>query len=842
MLAALAVSMCGAAPTTELKARIAPQPLSQALAAFADQTSLQLIYESALADGRHSNGAPAGLSVSAALTRILEGTGLQFEFLDAETVRLLPAAKAAAAKPQSIPEPRGGAQSVDQRLVEIVVTATKREEPLNKVPLSMYVLSAEAMDAAGVHDIEDIGMLVPGLQYGFSTQYGPGTYTDLSLSGILPANSRSNTVGIYVDDVPIHLRHTVFSYAFPLTFDLERVEVLRGPQGTLFGTGTAAGAIRFITREPSVTDVTGLTRLEVAQTDGGGTSFEAAAAGNAPLVEGLLGIRASAWFRRDGGYVDRVDPLTGATVEPDSNRKSSGALRVALALVPVEGLRITPALSYQSVDIHDTPSFYTYLSDPAAGVLQNGKLLRQPAFDRFGIASLELDADLGSAAALTSVTSYFDRTANETVDETNAAGVTYYGGFGNPLGPAYPTSYDQAVATQLGAHQIQLTQELRLASRNPEATLSWVAGLFYSHAREEGVRVTYAVVAPQDIGIYSDDYNVETEKAVFGEASIAISSRWRASLGARLGWTHANAVQREAGFANTGVAPYSQIVGPDEPALTPRFSIAYQADEFNLVYVSLAKGFQAGGVLSGGPPAQCHGVAVPNRVGSDSVWNYELGVKDLLFDRRLQLAATAFFIRWNGIQLSVVDPCGNPYTANAGTADSRGFDLTADAVLGHVLRMSLALGYVDAHYTNTVLAPDGHAIVTRGTVVGGLPSPPPPWSGTAMIEYDVPWGRRLTLYARALDVVHSHNPGPYSEEGDPRSSVYDPTLRADPATKLLSLQLGIVYSGLDVKLSASNVFNSHPTLQLDDDAAGSSLHYASTFRSRTLSLTATQRF
>ena len=236
------------------------------------------------------------------------------------------------------------------------------------------------MDAAGIKGISEIAAVTPGVEYDYDTQFGPGILTTLGIRGI-KSDIGAPTTGVYIDDVPIQWRQSRFGNAYPVTFDLTRVEVLRGPQGTLFGAGAEGGAVRFITTEPSMTEFTGLYRAEVSQTEYRGPSFETGAAAGGPIVDGRVALRISAWYRDDGGYVNRINPFTGATVDSEANRASSRALRAAVVFAPTESLRITPALSYQSVGRHDSPIFYPYLSNPSAGAFNNGKLLRQPSTD-----------------------------------------------------------------------------------------------------------------------------------------------------------------------------------------------------------------------------------------------------------------------------------------------------------------------------------------------------------------------------------------------------------------------------------------------------------------------------
>jgi outer membrane receptor protein involved in Fe transport len=301
--------------------------------------------------------------------------------------------------------------------------------------------------------------------------------------------------------------------------------------------------------------------------------------------------------------------------------------------------------------------------------------------------------------------------------------------------------------------------------------------------------------------------------------------------GLRLGRFHDAAYDRNGGFANPGLPPVIAGSGHEHLPPTPRLDLTYQLDSHNFFYAAIAKGFRNGG-RNGSAPIPCPTDAYPTTFAADSVWSYEVGAKNQLFDQRLQFDVSVYDIRWNNIQEHVDDVCGNGFTTNSGAARSTGFDLTADAILTDRLRVSLAVGFVDVRYTRTVANPGGTIIVDRGAQVGGVPSVPAPWSGTVTVRYDWPI-EAGSAYLRMENIVRSHNPGPFSEL-NPRNIDYEPQLRADPATDMLNLSIGFHRSCADIKFFVTNALNSLPVLQAIADAAGSSLVYAYTLRPRTV--------
>jgi len=400
-----------------LSADIAAQPLTQALAAFAQQTGLQLIYVSAIAEAQQSKGVRAGVSLSEALTHLLDDTGLRFQFLNPRTVRIYaPPPRRTVFQVASASEPHTSRHRATPAvaLEEVIVTATRREERAGKVPISMVVWTPEAMESSGVKGITEIGALTPGVEFDFDSVAAPGLYTTLVIRAV--TGMHGATTGVYIGDTPVPAaRGDTFGRSFPWAFDLERVEVLRGPQGTLLGQGTLGGAVRFIMKQPNLTTFSGLARTEFSTTARGNASYEVGAAAGGPLITNVLGFRVSGWDRTDGGFVSRVDPATGATVDSNANRESSKSVRAALTWAPGGSVSITPSVEYDSFNLRDSPVFLVSLSNPEAGELNNGALTHQPFSDTFYLASLRLNAGFG-VADLSAITSYFRRSVADDID------------------------------------------------------------------------------------------------------------------------------------------------------------------------------------------------------------------------------------------------------------------------------------------------------------------------------------------------------------------------------------------------------------------------------------------
>ncbi len=259
-------------------------------------------------------------------------------------------------------------------LEEIVVTAQRREQRLEDVPMSITAFSQEKIDQLGLRSIDDLTRLSPGVTFMRNGMSASGNYndedSDVSIRGI-DSTAGASTTGIYIDDTPIQTRHLQFGTVnpYPALFDLERVEVLKGPQGTLFGAGSEGGTIRFITPEPSLTSFQVYVRSEVGQIEGGGQSYGAGLAVGGPIIDNVLGFRFSVSYQEDGGWVNRVNytrppsilasngyadiytglPELDGTTEKNANWHDTQTARLALKWEPTDSLTVSPSVYAQTL-------------------------------------------------------------------------------------------------------------------------------------------------------------------------------------------------------------------------------------------------------------------------------------------------------------------------------------------------------------------------------------------------------------------------------------------------------------------------------------------------------------
>ena len=545
-------------------------------------------------------------------------------------------------------------------LQEVVVTATRREQSLSKVPISVTALTQENLDLRGIKDFSEVARFTPGVNFDTS-----GT-NNISIRGIAGTGG-AGTTGIYIDDTPIQMRALAFSpdEALPKAFDIDRVEVLRGPQGTLFGAGSEGGTVRYITTQPSVTKTSLYSRAEFAATERGDPSYEAGVAAGGPLVEGTLGVRLTVWFRRDGGWIDQLDPYTLTTVEFNANHEDNALARLAFLWTPNEHWSITPSIYYQDRKRHNGEDYWPLYSNPGTGEFVNADPNARNSPDQFYLGSLKIEGDVGTSARLISNTSYYHRT-NETGYEGTLYNLGYYQTqnaapiFCNPtLSPAVcPTGSPWLVPYPLldasGLHvpglnyrapaainngQQNITQEFRLQSTDANSRLVWTTGIFLTDNRQTYLeqihdpmlgQLTNAVFGDPTftdifcyidpatgncIGVnydpaYPDDAyflktsSKDTQAALFGEATYSMTERLKATVGAR--WSRMKyTFDTLTGGPQLYAATRTGTGDISENAFTPKVSLQFQADPNDMYYTTYAKGFRPGGANNPIPNAAC---------------------------------------------------------------------------------------------------------------------------------------------------------------------------------------------------------------------------------------------
>lgn len=771
---------------------------------------------------------------------------------------LAPALMAAAAEPSSPASPAPADQVQDTNkggteggLEEITVTATRRSESVEKVPISINAIGQDELTAGSIKDIRDIASVTPGLQFG--NLAFASTLTLISIRG-LDSLFGASTVGVYLDDTPIQGRLSSdgnVGNPYPAVFDLNRIEVLRGPQGTLFGAGSEAGNIRYITNQPDLHTFSGFAHAELSNTEYGTPSYEAGAAAGGPIVEDVVGFRASVWERFDGGYTGLVHPWDGDEWASDTNSDRKLVARLAFGIQASDGVLITPSVFYQETQSNNNGRFDPLFSNPSAGQFNNATLLPEPTRDTLVVPALKVEAHL-PFADLTGVLSGEHRSVTESEDLSQFVGALGLADYGNPLGIGYASSQADVSPFFTGTDVHAVTEELRLASNDPGAFFTWVAGIFNDHRTQIDYQLEYSqLVEPTGHEIYYTDQSVTDEQtAVFAQGDLHLSSQWTLTLGAR----YAQIKTHQTNINGTGVldaTPAFAVTDLKQTPTTPRASVSYQLDQNNLFYAAAGKGFRIGGGNDPLPPV-CGPVSVPKSYTADYVWSYEIGAKSKLFDGKMVIDSSAFHINWSNIQQLAEPACGVSYTINAGAATSNGFDIAMQALPINQLKLDLSVGYSNAYFTSNVCNPGtvgpcnlssnaANLLIGSGDKIGYLPFVISPWNVNTAVTYEIPLARDdEKVRLRAEYQYHSRNPGPFTNYnvGTPG---YSPQQKNDPATQMVNTRLSLSIDKWDLGLYVNNLLNTHPLLAGYGEAILQPTTY-STFRPRTIGVSANVGF
>lgn len=679
---------------------------------------------------------------------------------------------------------RGESAQPSSALDEVVVTATRRSESIQTVGLSITAFDQAQLESKGVVSFVDYATAVPNLAFGAFASDGALGSRGIALRGV----QGRGTTGMYIDDTP------VIDSLDPRVIDIDRIEVLRGPQGTLYGARSMGGTVRLITNQPDLKQFFGNVHAGISSTQWDSPNYILDGAVNLPLSDDRLALRLSAFEQYDEGIFDkgfgpRSAPPTSIRKNVDNANTYGG--QVALRFEPIEGLSLTPRVMYQHTKLDGFP----YADGNAGNFLQRQVFdIAEGGTDKWTLSSLTINYQT-NFGTFTSSSSYFDREIFEQEDASDALQLD----FGFPTLLKAPTTRDTALK--------RFAQELRFASAFA-GPFQLVSGLFWSDSKvprdyEWGaVGLGAAIGVPSDNALTFIDERKTTELAGYGEASYKVLPKLKATLGLRYFENTATFMQHVDGIFFGG--PSTTIVPKTtEHGVTPKYLLEYQATDQALLYASAAKGFRIGGNNIALPSICDADLAAINLtradVGtfkSDSVWNYEVGVKSTLADRRMTVNAAAFRIDWDKIQQSVSLPtCGYGFTGNAGKARSQGFELEINARPLEELTLGANVGYTDAKITQ--------AAPNSPQAVGSRVYQVPDWNGSFNAEYVRPIFSDKSGFVR----------GDYSYTGGSLSANNDQiTPRLRPAYRLLDLRFGIRKGGYEVALFAKNLTNEHANL------------------------------
>jgi len=752
---------------------------------------------------------------------------------------LSPPAVFAGEAAENVAQAAAQAAGQDGGIEVVTVTAQKRKEDPAKVAMSISAVSGAQLQSQHVNDITDLTRIVPNISFTAATGNGgagPGT-SNIEVRGI-SSGAGAATVGIYLGDVSLTVGNVYTMGAVePKFFDIDRVEVLRGPQATLYGASSMGGTIKFVPNEPDLQEREFNTYAEAASLRGGGTGYSASAVANLPLVANELALRIGVQSQRAGGFVDQVDG-GGAVLADDINRVDDQELRVALKWRPSAALTVTPSLYYQKVDAKDISAFNLELPR-----YQAQKQVREPSKDTLQTATVLVNWDLGGAD-LTSSTSHFRRRFDRTQNGSayNSYSLSTFLTSTEDGGTAPPELIDAIAglpsAVYLNNRVRQLSQELRLASRPYAVTdgqaaspWTWLAGLYVSNQHTDidendpifGVNDTFARFGfssadpallpdawpnafPNDNAFSGAFRYREKQSSVFGEVNYYFTPTLHATFGARYLKGTSTLDQQNglylAGAGNTGSARLSS------KAFMPKYALTWEAAPAHTLYGTAAKGFRLGGSNVFVPPTTCGPDLAANGLDQgpatyapDSLWNYELGSKSRFLNNRLSVNADVFYIKWKNIQQGVYLPtCAYTYNANAGNAVSKGIELEIKARPLPGLTLSAAGGYVHAELSNDEGVRNGVIGAVRGARVQGVPK----YNAAVSAEYNFLVADDMSGFvAGGVQWV-----GPSKGSLNPEQSDYE-----RPSYHTADLSGGLAFSRYKLSVFVKNAFDNDTIIQ-----------------------------
>ena len=607
--------------------------------------------------------------------------------------------------------------TAEDELQRVVVTANKRSEKQSDVAGTVSVISGNDLERRGARDQEDFLKLTPGVQL----NRGDPNNNGITIRGLSSQASpesgggQQNPSGRYLEDVPLASPIGKGLVADILPFDLDRIEVLRGPQGALFGSGSLGGALRYVLAKPDMKSFGATAQVGVSRVSQGKTAPSLYGMVNVPLNESAA-LRVVAFDRTSPGYIDNKGTMT-----KDANKTNQTGGRILFTVKPIKELTATVVTSTQKTSQDD----FSYVFGDAKKLEHDNPTLGRGT-SQFDFSSLTVDYDLGSTT-LTSITGHWKTKSNGVGDDTRLFGT---------LGMALPL----VSRVNSGASESQ-SQELRLASK-PGGNFSWVAGLFYQTNKGNGAGKqsdpsgAFGVVDLVDLMTKQK----ASESAVFFDGEYSLGGGWSAGLGGRSYKTKTSFQQTGTVFGGPSNSPV--LAGGDE-GTTPKASVKYRFND-NMWYALASKGYRYGGVNEGPP-------ATPFK--SDTLWNYETGVR-LAPAPGVQLDLSAFLLDWTNAQFTYFAMNGAlPFSGigNVGKARSTGLEAALRWKVSPVFDVAASLARIDAKTTQDVQTLAGRAPVT---IASGAQLP-----GTAKLQTALQGNYRFSGpfgTAGRFNVTHTH--------------------------------------------------------------------------------------
>ena len=760
--------------------------------------------------------------------------------------------------PQQPQEPPSADQPTPPKVEEeMVVTARKREENVQDVPMSVAAPTEQELRDLGAETIEDVSANVAG----FTVQnLGPGQ-SQVAMRGVSAGQivrdqpGVKEQVGIYLDESVISL--SLFTPDVDL-FDLSRVEVLRGPQGTLFGSGSLSGTVRYITNQPRLNTTSTVADLSLSSISDGGIGGSAKAAVNVPMGS-TAAFRIAAYYTQYGGFIDAVQP--DLSVNDDVNGGSRAGARAAILFQPSERLSITPRLLYQQIDMDgwNRIDAFNILGNPYTTSRPRVELgdrnqftqLEEEYSDEFLLGDVNVSFDLNDALTLTSVTSYTDRDILVIRDATALTASITGGSFGAP-----PSVYNIDAPLFDATQASGFTQELRLGGeRGP---LQFTTGVFYSDSTRDyqqnlpvigfqsgcaapgscgplsGINTVGTKLALRDELYKSDlhyDYN---QLAVFGEATWKVSDRFDITGGLR--W-YDFTEDREQVFDGIFSDPNDSVGSVSADGFAPRVMASFKLNDATRLNGQISKGFRLGGindplnvplctaqdlVLYGGRPTW----------EDETLWNYEVGVKHTLRNGKGTFNAAAYHADIENLQATVTaGSCSSRLIINVPKAETTGVEAEVEYNFTPNFDFAMSGSFNDSKLNSSFRSSSGQ--IVAGIQEGNRLPSVPEFQMAAAATYR----HALGAHVGYLTGVYQHVGSRYTQIGDQASGfgsvnlnsfgttgiggpfsqsffLFDPRL---PSYDLVNVRLGLLHGQFDTALFINNLTDETAYLALDQE-------------------------
>jgi iron complex outermembrane recepter protein len=830
---------------------IPAEGLGPALATLAKEFDFQVLYRTEVVGTHRTEGFSGELTAAEALEHALAGTGLTYRYLDDKTITILPVGtslpqgdRTSPTAPDdnvdgvSAPAKEGRKSSVrDLRLAqvdqgssagssatamspvqsvqspaalqEVVVTAQKRTEREQDVPTTIVVLSGAELEDRGAVQLEDYAKEVPGMNV--IGARGPGL-GEIVLRGITTGSDHSSPVGLYLDDVPFTPSSPIAlttNLAFdPDLADIDHIEVLEGPQSTLYGANTVGGLVKFVTKQPDLHTLEGELSVTGTDIDAGGTGGGARASINLPIVDDVVGLRVSAFYRNDAGFVD--NEYSGAkNVNWDSVRGGRFSLRVKFS----DQLETT--LTGMAQDIDQPGPNQVYLNpatlQPTFGRLAYSSAVAQPSDSTYRSLS-DTTTFRMPFAQLTNVASYAKFENDSTVDFSSLSGSA-------GLPPGDLLNFANTSSSK------RYTDELRLAST--PGRIEWLLGGFYTRESDDNLEIDTGLNPDGSVTPVTSPYhNVYDgnfvphfrEGAVFGDLTFHITDQVAVAGGARYSANNQSVYWTSTGAFGINNVPSYNL---HDSATTYLGTVTYTPNRDLTLYVRAASAYRPGGpnVLN---DLEISGGALP-AYKSDLLWNYEAGIKGSAWDHRINYTADGYHMVWSNIQLT--ETLNNfIVVANGSGAKSDGAEASlAIEPIEHLL-INLKGAYTDARFT---------AAAPALGAVSGDPLPYAPKTMLAAIA-DYSFGK-VADWTPTLGLTYAYH-------GADESAYSDGVTYHIPSYETLDLRAGAAWNNYSVIVRAINVANEYGLTSVMTSSALHSPVEGTVIQPRTFELTLKARF